>query len=192
MKRFLSRALLVLPLGFGVALAQGSCVIADPPADLPRLPLSRPTVVRGSVVPSPNEILTVFPAEGFVVWVELSDPELAFQWAFFADYNPITGAGLNVPVNDSKFSNDPAIQQGRLRKIVINAIPLTDRDQCHVLELVVALEMEGTTSAQVSHTPKAPGGDSVTWFYNPSGDLRGCPSLDAGAPPFDGGEGGIP
>ena len=190
MKRFLSRALVALPLLGGISLVQGSCVIADPPADLPRLPLSRPTIVRGSVVPSPNEILTVFPTDGFVVWVELSDPALDFHWAFFADYNPITGDGLNVPVNESKFSNDPNVQQGRLRKIVVNAIPLTDRDQCHVLELVVALEMLGT-GAQFAHTPAEPGGDSVTWFYNPSGDLRGCPSLDAGSP-VDGGEEGVP
>ena len=40
--------------------------------------------------------------------------------------------------------------------------------------------------------PLEPGGDIVTWFYSPSGDLAGCPVLDAGIEPIapDAGDGG--
>ena len=36
------------------------------------------------------------------------------------------------------------------------------------------------TDPKNAHTPAEPGGDIATWFYNPNGDLGGCPALDAG------------
>jgi len=48
------------------------------------------------------------------------------------------------------------------------------------VEVVVALRLSSQVDARNSHTPAEPGGDIATWFYNPSGDLNGCPALDAG------------
>ena len=46
---------------------------------------------------------------------------------------------------------------------------------------VVALNIDIARGANVAHSPVDPGGDSVTWFYSPTGDLAGCPVLDAGS-----------
>lgn len=158
-------------------LAHG-CVIADPPGDLPQLPPMRPTIVRASVVPPPSKVLGRWP-ERFIVPVELADPRATLWWSAFVDYNPDTGFGLDgLP---TKSTYEPGTTQGRVRilEIPIGA-PSTDR--CHVVEVVVALNLN-TRDAKNAHTPDEPGGDIVSWFYSPSGDLAGCPVLDAGIPP---------
>jgi hypothetical protein len=56
-----------------------------------------------------------------------------------------------------------------------------DLYRCHKIEIVVALRLESEIDPRLAHTPaEPPGGDIVTWLYNPAGDLAGCPSLDAG------------
>jgi hypothetical protein len=49
-----------------------------------------------------------------------------------------------------------------------------------VIEVVVALSLESRDNPSTAHTPRPPGGDSITWFYSGNGDLAGCPVLDAG------------
>jgi hypothetical protein len=145
---------------------------------LPRLPIVRPTIVRGSVVPSPGAVLGTFP-DKFIVPVELADPTQAFQWSAFVDYDPFANIGL-VTHDDSVF--EPASANGRIRVLDKIVIPKpADLDRCHVIEVVVALRLlNDNTDPKSAHTPAEPGGDSVLWFYSPSGDLRGCPVLDAG------------
>ena len=60
-----------------------------------------------------------------------------------------------------------------------------------MIEVVVALRFAGQDGIG-AHAPLEPGGDIVTWFYSPSGDLAGCPVLDAGIEPIapDAGDGG--
>ena len=55
--------------------------------------------------------------------------------------------------------------------------PPVDPNACHTLEILVAL---GFTE---DHTPASPGGDSITWFYSPTGSLADCPVYDAGPVP---------
>jgi hypothetical protein len=57
-------------------------------------------------------------------------------------------------------------------------------DRCHVVEIVVALRLNSVKDPKNAHTPDDPGGDSVTWFFSPSGDFAGCPVLDAGITPL--------
>jgi hypothetical protein len=156
-----------------------ACVIADPPTELPRSPERRPTIVRSSVVPSTTSVLGSWPSK-FIVPVELSDPRADIQWASFVDYNPATGEGFD---QTSKSRDEPAATNGNVRTL---EIPITtpSSDGCHVVEVVVALRLN-TTDPRNAHTPESPGGDSVSWFYSPSGDLAGCPVLDAGLTPFD-------
>jgi hypothetical protein len=156
-----------------------ACVIADPPTDLPRTAERRPTIVRSSVVPSTASVLGTWPSK-FIVAVELSDPRADIQWASFVDYNPATGEGFD---QTNKSHNEPDTTNGNIRTI---EIPITtpSSDACHVVEVVVALHLN-TTDPRNAHTPEDPGGDSVTWFYSPSGDLAGCPVLDAGLSPRD-------
>jgi len=156
---------------------QHACVLVQPTGELPRIPPTRPTIVRGSVVPSASMVLATFPSE-FIVPVELADPTQPFEYSAFIDYNSATGEGLVVPPTKSIF--EPANTTERTRILGVALSPPTDLGRCHVVEIVVALRFESATTAQTAHTPAEPGGDVVSWFYNPNGDLAGCPALDAG------------
>lgn len=151
-----------------------ACVIADPPTPLPQIGEMRPTIIRASVVPSTTSVLGTWPST-FIVPVELSDPKADLFWASFVDYNPATGEGID---NNDVSKYEPSSTRGRIRTL---EIPITtpSLDRCHVVEIVVALRLN-TSSPQTAHTPEPPGGDIVSWFFNPSGDLSGCPVLDAG------------
>jgi hypothetical protein len=166
-----------------IAVSGGACIIADPPSDLPVLPETRPTIMRGSVVPPASAVLGRWPAAGrFTVPVELVDPRVDIWWSAFVDYNPATGEGR---VETSKSTYEPRSTQGRIRTLdVVISEPLADG--CHVVEVVVALRFESDKQGEFAHTPEEPGGDSVTWFFSPTGDLSGCPVLDAGLTPLVG------
>src|SRR5258708_5782013 len=75
-------ALSAIAASLGVA----SCVIADPPAELPKTPVKRPTIVHQAVVPPITRDLTSWPQE-FIVPVD-ADPTADFEWNFFIDYDP--------------------------------------------------------------------------------------------------------
>jgi len=178
-----------------LAAATDACVLVEPAAELPRIPSSRPSILRGSVYPSASAVLTTFPTQ-LIVPVELADPVLPFYYAAFVDYNTATGEGLVVRSTESPFVIGNTV--GRIRTARVTLLPPADLDRCHVIEVVVALAVESGTSGAATHTPREPGGDLVTWFYNPNGDLGGCPTLDAGfdAPLVDAGadgatEGGV-
>lgn len=164
-----------------VVASTAACVLAEPVGELPRPAAQRPTIVRASVAPSPNLVLGTFP-DKFVVPVELADPTATFQWAAFVDFDPTTDTGLQL-FADSAFETATLAGRTRVLEIPIPAPP--DLDRCHVVEVVVALQLESTASPRGAHSPKqgGPGGDSVTWFYSPGGDLAGCPALvvDAGS-----------
>lgn len=172
---------------------QHACVLVEDSGALPRPPAGRPTIVRGSVVPSASRVLTTFPSQ-VIIPVELTDPTQPFEYAAFVDYNPVTGEGLVVPPTRSVF--EPQNLQGRTRILQFGISAPSDVNRCHVIEVVVALRLESDKSPQTAHTPTEPGGDILTWFYNPNGDLAGCPSNDPGidsgldAADADGGEAG--
>ena len=160
-----------------LAACMASCILGEPTADLPRLPPTPPVIVRGSVSPSANGILSTFPPNGvFVVPVALTDPTVTFQWAAFVDYDPTTNEGLQL-TGDSTFEPDSLSTSTRVIEI-----PLTPPviEGCHIVEVVVALQLRARDTANNAHTPLDPGGDSIQWIYSPSGDLAGCPVLDAG------------
>jgi hypothetical protein len=169
-------------IGTGAALASllvaASCVIADPPTELPRLPPSRPVIVRGTVVPAVSAILGHWP-DKFIVPVELVDPRVTIYYSAFVDYNPATGEGLDGRPQASQY--DSKFTQGSIRTLEILITP-PSLDRCHTVEIVVALNVSSFTDPRIAHTPPEPGGDSVNWFYSPGGDLAGCPTLDAGIP----------
>jgi hypothetical protein len=156
-----------------VSMANGAgCILADPPADLPSSPQARPTILHGSVVPSPTSVLGTFP-DKFVIPIEFADPTASFQWSSFVDYNP-AGNREGFRASASVAGAPPGSPRVRTLEVVITPPPETDR--CHVIDVVVGLSLD-TATARV---PEPPGGDIVTWFYSPGGDLAGCPSLDGG------------
>jgi hypothetical protein len=156
------------------AMGLGACIIAEPVSDLPTVPTFRPVIVRSSLVPPPSAVVGSFP-EKFVVPVELVDPNVSFAWRLYVDYNPITGEGL-----DSLDTSAPSATPERIRVLEVQTRPPADLTRCHVIEFLVALAFDTNLGGKGSHTPKEPGGDSVTWFYSPNGDFRGCPVADSG------------
>lgn len=171
-----------------VGLLVEACVIADPPTDFPELPAMRPTIVRASVVPTPSRVIGRWP-DRFIVPVELADPRATIWWSAFVDYNPDTGVGLDGQPTQSDYESTSTLGRIRILEIPISTPTPPALDRCHVIEVVVALNLN-TSDPKNAHTPLEPGGDIVTWFFNPSGDLAGCPTLDAGLPeppPSDGG-----
>ena len=107
--------------------------------------------------------------------VRLSDPQASVVYSYFIDYNSITGDGwISSDVSAPVIGASPGAQ----RNLEI-AIPEPSSDRCHVVEIVVALNLNPFLDGRNAHTPLAPGGDSVTWFYSPGGTLMGCPTIDA-------------
>lgn len=173
---------------FAVGGVVGACVLAEPPTTLVTLPDLRPTIVRGSVVPTASAVLVTWPAK-FIVPVELIDSRVTITYATFVDYNSLCSSC----VESVKTSEDEAAStNGNIRTLEV-LITQPSSDKCHLVEIVVAKNLD-SRSAQSAHTPLEPGGDIVSWFYNPSGDLDGCPSVDAGIAPLvdagDAGDGG--
>jgi hypothetical protein len=157
-------------------LLASACILAQSPAPLPVLPDMRPTIQRTAVVPSASRVLLSFPPE-FVVPVELLDPSRTFEWRVFIDYDPLSRTDA---VLDGRSDPDPADASVPVRRVTFSIEPPDleqGRAECHVVEFLVAYSFRGSTA----HAPDPTGGDSVTWFYNPSGDLSGCPSFDGGA-----------
>lgn len=172
-----------LALCVALVVGQDGCVLAASSGDLPRLPESRPTILHASLVPTTSLVLTRWPTV-FIVPVELADPTAPIVYAEFVDFNPATGAGLVEPPRRSVF--EAANTTGRTRTLTVPIPEPTDLDRCHVIEIIVALRLKAETEPKNAHTPEEPGGDVATWFYNPNGDLGGCPALDAGIDaPFD-------
>jgi len=156
----------------------GACVIAEPPTDLPTIVEQPPTVARAGVVPSPTVVLTRWP-ETFIVPVRLTDPKTTLVYSYFIDYNAATGDGY-IQTIESRFEIGSTPGGQRLLEIPIPEPPPPDR--CHTIEVVVALNLN-TSDGRNAHTPLPPGGDSVSWFYSPGGDLAGCPGLAANINP---------
>lgn len=175
-----------LLVGTSLVRALTGCIIADTPDDLPKLPVFRPTILHGSVVPPQNQVLRSFP-DKFVVPVELVDPSATFQWRAFIDYDPATGTD---PVDYGTSSPDPASADGGIRPLEISLQSPSDLARCHVIEILVALTFRDGNIPQgrPSHTPDATGGDSASWFFAPGGDVQRCPTFDAG-PDLDAGDG---
>ncbi|MDB4935598.1 MAG: hypothetical protein JWP87_2570 [Labilithrix sp.] len=185
-------AIAVVMACIGILVVQDACILAQPSGEIPRIPETRPTILHASVVPSTTSVLTRFPST-FIVPVELADPTVRIVYAAFIDYNPLNnGDGIVDSPSHSDF--EPSNTNGRIRTLNVLIPEPADTDRCHKIEVVVALRLVSETDQRNAHTPAEPGGDIATWFYNPSGDLSGCPALDAGLDASidaEAGEGGV-
>jgi hypothetical protein len=161
----------VVSAGMGAA-AVVACITAPPP-ELPTIPARRPTILHASVVPPPDQILSVWPATGltFDVPVELEDSTQPFLWSVFVDYDPLTARQPILLSNGPT----PAPPDGG-PTIVSFLLDAPDPAFCHRIDFVVANSF--TTSFR--RTPDGVGGDIVSWLYNAGGGPNGCPVYDAG------------
>ncbi|MBX3232434.1 MAG: hypothetical protein KIT84_22680 [Labilithrix sp.] len=170
-----------LRLAAGLAITAavvGACVIAEPATDLPVLPPQPPRILRTSVVPPADRIVTRWP-DKFIVPVSLTNPRASFFYSYFVDFNPLTREGF-VSRDESTLEIGVTASVPRVLEITIpNPDPERTPPRCHVIEVVVAT----TLSESDPHALPASGGDSVSWFYNPSGDFAGCPPVESGLQP---------
>ncbi len=160
-----------------VVAAQDACILAQPSGTLQRIPETRPTILHASTVPSETSVVTRWPST-FIVPVELADPTVRIVYAAFVDFDSLNNDGLAVGATHSDFEQANTV--GRTRTLTVAIPEPLDPGRCHKVEVVVALRLASELDAKNSHTPDEPGGDISTWFYNPNGDLGGCPALDAG------------
>src|SRR5579864_2535607 len=169
-------------LRIAMLLAVTSCIITEPGTDPPRPPITRPHIVRTSVVPPAGAVLGQWPSK-VVVPVELSDPTLPFGYAMFLDYDSSTDSSIILACGVNGFEAATLTNGGLRVQEIPSGPPPTDLDgptRCHVIEVLVALSIECNQDSNAAHAPPEPGADSVTWIYNPTGDVNGCPTLDAG------------
>ncbi len=156
------------------AIASSFACITAPPPDLPTPRQHRPTILHSSVVPSPDEVLTQWPADNtFLVPVELEDTNAIFYYDAFVDYDPYANSKpifLRVAV-PSATTYDGGIT------IVSFSLAAPDSVLCHRIEFLVAHQF----NASSEHTPDSIGGDLVSWLYSAGGGPNGCPLYDAGA-----------
>lgn len=148
-------------------VASASCILADPPPELPKPPKHHPIIVKGSVAPPYTQKLSELPPT-FVVPVELIDPDTTFAWNVFVDFDPTTN---QQPVNGRTLTPNPADVDGGVTPVDFSLSPL-DPSICHEIQMVVALSFAPTSQ----HTPDSNGADSIVWFYEPPG----CAAWDGG------------
>jgi hypothetical protein len=156
-----------------VGVGVSACLLADPGPTLPTPPDLPPFIDALDVQPQPGVILTSLPVT-FTVPITQVDTSKTYVWRLFVDYDPLVGTHS---VNTG--SGTSADQAASVEVASIAG------EGCHVIQFIVAYGFEDTVDRQ-GHTPVAPGGDSVTWFYSPGGDLAGCTEyggeLDASFP----------
>jgi hypothetical protein len=196
MTREASRSRLWPAASLAVALAVtasgvSACLVVEPPGDLPTTPVRRPTIRRSEASPVASFVLGAWP-ESFLVPVELVDASQTFQWRVFVDYDP-EDRRVEPAVFGASAPN-LADRNGNVRLVRATVPAPTDNGRCHVIEFLVAARFLGDLEGRTAHTPAAPGGDSIVWFYSPGGDLSGCPvysaAIDAGTDASDAGTGG--
>jgi hypothetical protein len=163
-----------------VGMVGAACIIADPPIDLPRPSPRRPMILRDQAVPPTTSVLGLVPDQ-FVIPVE-ADPSATLEWRLFIDYDPFRPP--DQPAGDGRVDPSNGAQRDVAASVYIRSS--VDLGSCHVIEVLVAA-CEGANTTQGcgfggrgGHSFNAIGGDSIVWFYNPTGDSSGCPTLDAG------------
>jgi hypothetical protein len=147
-----------------------ACVIADPPAQLPVPPQTPPWIESANVTP-PVSVLESWPLE-FVVPVYSDDPSATIAWQAFLDYDPASPTSFFPNGTLDPSSSDDA----GVRILETRLSAPADLNDCHTIEIIVAAKFTEP------HVPAPPGGDSITWFYSPTGSLADCPIYDAGPP----------
>lgn len=168
-----------------VALAAASCLVTDPPGDLPAVPLRAPRILAASVVPPLlAPIASLDPNSSLVIPIE-ADPDERLEVRWFVDFD----ATLNPQPAEVIVVEPQAGAESEVRIVTI-AIGGIDGTRCHSIMVLAAYGFAGASP----YTPRPPElYDQAVWFYRPGGSNAACPTYDAGPFPeasVDSGEGG--
>jgi hypothetical protein len=184
------KAVAVAIIALSSSAAVIACVLADPPPIVTPAPQEPPRILVDSVTPPPGQIVKTIPpctnlTDCFVVPVAV-DLNASIKWRVFIDLDPTTAPQVFYGGDNDGGVLAVAPDAGAgIRTISFNpqAITTFTASDCHVITFVVAYDFFPEDFAK----PLPPGGDTVTWFYQPTQD---CTFYDAGF--FDAGvtEGG--
>jgi hypothetical protein len=155
-----------------------SCIIADPAPQLLSPPPPSPRILRDQVQPPASAILGAFP-DTFTVPVLVGSADQTFVAHLYIDFNE---DGQGGGFADLETSGPDTTDAGNVRYIALTnsqEIPV-DPSRCHRIEALVATSFVGRDGFD-GHATLDPYADSVVWWYSPNGDLRGCPTYDAGS-----------
>jgi hypothetical protein len=191
-------------IGVVVSIASAlaiACVLADPPPITNPPPRTRPLIIGDLVSPPLYKKLSagdVTVASGvssitFTIAVQV-DPTQTIDWHMVEDYSPnapptatLNNRQLLAVTDDAGVQGQSVMDGGEAIRVITETINAAgvDFSTCHTFTFVVAYSFNGTLTTPVD----PPGGDRVTWFYEPVSD---CTAFDA-APPMvrpDGGSDG--
>jgi hypothetical protein len=178
----------------GVAGAAGivACILADPPPIATPPPTTRPIIDNDLTTPRPGRLgaadvsVVAGVAQLTFVVVIAVDPDNANEqltWRMLREYDPNmqnVGIPLAATTDEAGVTGQTIMDGGEALRIVTLTISEADNidfSTCHTFTFVAATGWEGNALA----TPlNPPGGDSVTWTYEPLAD---CSASDA-APPI--------
>lgn len=160
-------SLLALAAGPALVFVMESCILIDPPAQLPQLPRKRPVIV--STDPPQGRVLGTFPST-FLVNVEIPDPKEDIAWQAFIDYDQAPAGAVDPNAQNV----EPGVGDAGVRTLSVELKAPVELTRCHTIEVVVA-----AGSFVTPHVPSPPGGDIAYWTYSPTGDSA-CPGYDAG------------
>jgi hypothetical protein len=171
--------LCAMAAAFGAPVA--SCVLADPPPTLPPVPNEPPDLGLAAAVPQQGPIAT-WPdtVDGFLVPVYVGDPSQSVEWVAYLDPNPYVG--VDIPISSNK-NGTPApllAADGGWVRLIRAVLPEPVDPGCHTILIVVAYAFNPGPGEKL--TPVSPpGGSTISWTFNNSGDPLSCGSYDAGS-----------
>jgi len=176
-RRRFARGLFICSIA-GLSTYASACVILDAPAELPAVVARRPTIRRAEAAPPTSRILRDFPPE-FVVPIEVGDRSDDFAWNVFVDYGKDSNSQFPATSGESRGANADTDAGVRIVSFQLDRRDPENADfrACHVIEFLVAQQFSPASPRLFSSV----GGDSMTWFVNPTGTLVGCPEYDGGS-----------
>lgn len=168
--------------GFAIVCAAGaaiatntSCILIDPPPDLPVPAVRRPTILRTQAnPPADTPLAALLPNGEFDLQLELPDPTQSVTWAAFLDYGLDDAFTIDAQ-NIVGSPNAPDIV-----KVFFNLPPQrVAGTQCHYIHFVVALSSAFKNPNDLHDTdPNL--SDTIDWIYVPGGNPAACTTYDGG------------
>ena len=180
-----AKAIVAAAIALGLGAAAVACVLADPPPIVTPPPQEPPNILVESVSPSTERILKTnppcanSPTDCFVVPVSV-DLNATVKYRVFIDLDRTSSGAQQPAVSEADDGGVLAVAPDagagvRVFTFSLAENPTFDPSQCHVITFIVAYDFEDQLGD--FSKPFPPGGDSVSWFYQPVDD---CTYYDAG------------
>lgn len=150
-----------------------ACFLTEPLGDAPTTTPRAPIILHYAAQPSIANVITRAEGTTLIIPVD-ADPNVKFKFNIFVDFDPQNNAVPALP--EQEVAASPTHQNPRTIP-PIDLGTLVDPSRCHQIMVVVALEFDPRSPS----SPRAPGGDSIVWWYRPNGNEGACPGVDAGA-----------